>query len=37
METVATEAKPAATGLARWALGAGVLLLALAGLWLLRR
>ena len=37
VETVTTEAKPAATGLPRWALGAGVLLLALAGLWLLRR
>ncbi len=37
VETVTTEAKPAATGLPRWALGAGVLLLVLAGLWLLRR
>jgi hypothetical protein len=37
VETVTTEAKPAATGLPRWALGAGVLLLVLAGLSLLRR
>ena len=37
VKTVTTEAKPAATGLPRWALGAGVLLLAMAGLWLLRR